>query len=170
MYMVDQDTGEIINVIEEGDTVKIIRKETNEYLTSTDKFPFEHFAKINTEEMKYLVKELHSNEITFLIGLMPYLSYRDNCIKDGKGTPLSETRIAEYLDMSRNKVNYLINALVSEDILCKAKNSAEYQLYMNPWIAGKGNRYNRVLQSMFRHYKVRSKGGTKWEKLIKTSM
>lgn len=167
MYLIDQDTGEIINAVGEGDSVKITRGKSVEYLSTTDKFPFEHFAKLNTDEMKYISKELRPNEVAFLVSLMPYLSYRDNCIKDGRGTPLSEARIADLIGVSRNKVNYLINSLIDMDILCKAKNSSEYQLFMNPWIAGRGNRYNRVLSTMFRHYKIRSQGGVKWEKLIK---
>lgn len=167
MYLIDQNTGEIVNVIGEGDSVKITRDGTEQYLTSTDKIPFEHFAKLNIDEVKCLSKELRPNEAAFLLSLMPYLSYRDNCIKDGSGTPLSEARIAEKVGMGKTKTNDMINALIDMDILCKAKNSAEYQLYMNPWIAGRGNRCNKVLASMFRHYKVRSKGGIKWEKLMR---
>lgn len=167
MYLIDQNTGEIVNVIGEGDSVKITRDGTEKYLTSTDKIPFEHFAKLNIDEVKCLSKELRPNEAAFLLALMPYLSYRDNCIKDGAGNPMSEVIIADRVGMDRSSVNRLVNALISMDILCKAKNSAEYQLYMNPWIAGRGNRCNKVLASMFRHYKVRSKGGIKWEKLIR---
>ncbi len=170
MYLIDQNTGEIVNVIGEGDSVKITRDGTEEYLSSTDKIPFEHFAKLNTDEMKCLSRELRPNEAAFLLALMPYLSYRDNCIKDGAGIPMSEERIASRIGMSRCNVNKLINSLITMDILCKAKNSAEYQLFMNPWIAGRGNRCNKVLATMFRHYKVRSKGGIKWEKLMRTNM
>jgi hypothetical protein len=51
----------------------------------------------------------------------------------------------------------------SKDIICRNKNSKERQYFVNPWLFCKGNRINKVLQTMFRNYGVRVCGGIKWK-------
>lgn len=165
LALIDTDTGETIRTVEmgEGDSVRLIHKTAKNM--EFDTLPFDSFVKLNADEVKYLVSELTNRQVTFMLSLLPYLSYCDNCIKDGHGSPMSVAQIAERLDISRKTVNRIINELIEEDLLCKAKNSAEFQLFMNPWFAGKGNRCNRVLSTMFRNYRVRSMGGKRWKNL-----
>lgn len=165
--IVDLETGTILRSVDDGDKVKVIPQYVEEYYHETDSIPFTAFVKLNCEEMDYLVKELKHSDIVFIISLLPYLSYMDNCIKDRRGNPLSVAEIAEKIGDDRSNVNKRINHLIDLDILCRAKNSKEFQLFMNPWIAGKGNRCNRVLASMFRNYPIRSKGGITWQRLAR---
>lgn len=165
LALIDTDTGETIRTVEvsEGDSVRLVHKTAKNM--EFDNLPFDSFIKLNGEEVKFLTRELTSAQLSFLLSLLPYLSYCDNCIKDGRGTPMSVAQIGERLDISRKTANRIINELIEEDLLCKAKNSAEFQLFVNPWFAGKGNRCNRVLSTMFRNYRVRSMGGKRWKSL-----
>lgn len=165
LALIDTETGETIRTVEmsEGDSVRLIHKTAQN--VEFDTLPFDSFIKLNGEEVKYLTVELTNAQLSFMLSLLPYLSYLDNCIKDGHGSPLSVAQIGERIGISRKTVNRLVNELIEEDLLCKAKNSAEFQLFMNPWFAGKGNRCNRVLSTMFRNYRVRSMGGKRWKNL-----
>lgn len=168
LALIDTDTGETIRTVEmsEGDSVRLIHRTAKNM--EFDGLPFDSFIKLNGEEVKYLSAELGNAQLSFLLSLLPYLSYIDNCIKDGHGSPMSVANIAERLGVTRCTANRLINELIDEDLLCRAKNSKEFQLFLNPWFAGKGNRCNRVLSTMFRNYRVRSMGGKRWKDLNKT--
>lgn len=168
LALIDTDTGETLRTveIEEGDSVRLIHKTGRD--ANYDTFPFSSFIKLNGDEVKYLSVELTKAQFSFMVSVLPYLSYRDNCIKDGRGKPMNVAQIADRLSVTRNTANRLINELIDEDLLCRAKNSSEYQLYVNPWFAGKGNLCNNVLASMFRNYRIRSMGGRQWNNLTKT--
>lgn len=165
LALIDTDTGETLRTVEmsEGDSVRLIHRTVKSM--EFDSLPFESFIKLNGEEVKYLTTELTNAQLSFLLSLLPYLSYCDNCIKDRRGTPLSVAQIGERIGISRKTANRLINELIEADLLCRTKNSAEFQLFVNPWFAGKGNSCNRVLSTMFRNYRVRSMGGRQWKNL-----
>lgn len=164
--IVDKNTGEIKDSIKIGDAIKITRKEQDEYMKNTIEIPFKSFIKLNTDEMPLLAKDLNKYDFTFLIAISKYAGYNDNCIKNRRGKPMTIDEIAYVFDMPRSSVYKSIKRLMEENILCKAKTS-EFQLYICPYILCKGNRTNKVLQTMFRNYRIRSIGGVKWGKLLK---
>lgn len=168
LVLLDTDTGETIREIDiqEGDSVRLIHQKPQEedpYMP----IPFETFVKLNADEFFPLSDELSPGQLKFLLSLLPYLSYRDNCLKDGKGAPLDTFRLANRIGISQRSVQRYVDELIGLDLLCRAKNSKEFQLYVNPWIACKGNICNKVLANMFRNYHVRSRGGAKWGRLMK---
>lgn len=165
-FVVDKNTGEIKDSIMVGDKVNITRRKKMEYLENTIEIPFKKFVKLNTDEISILAYELNKYDFAFLIAISKYVGYCDNCVKNRRGNPMSIDEIAEILNMPRSTVYKSINRLMEENILCKAKTS-EFQLYVCPYILCKGNRANKVLQTMFRNYKIRSLGGVKWKKLLK---
>lgn len=164
--VINKDTGEVIDSIEEGDKFSITRKKKIDFMENTIEIPFKSFVKLNTKEIGFLSKELSKSDFAFLLSLCDFVGFYDNCIKNRRGDPMSIDEIALKLDIPRSTAYRIVNKLIDESILCKAKTS-EFQLFVCPLIFCKGNRANRVLQTMFRNYKVRSFGGVKWEKLIK---
>ena len=164
-YVIERTTGEVMDSIMEGDRIRITRKEKVEFLESTISIPFTSFAKLNTAEIAFLAKELSKPDFVFLLSLSDFVGYHDNCIKNRRGVPMSVEDIAARLGISRATAYRSVERLMKENILCKAKTS-EFQLFVCPLIYCKGNRTNKVLQTMFRNYRVRSKGNAKWQRLL----
>ena len=164
--VINKDTGEVIDSIEEGDKFSITRKKKIDFMENTIEIPFKSFVKLNTKEIGFLSKELSKSDFAFLLSLCEFVGFEDNCIKNRRGKPMTIDEIAYVFDMPRSSVYKSIKRLMEENILCKAKTS-EFQLYICPYILCKGNRTNKVLQTMFRNYRIRSIGGVKWEKLLK---
>ena len=168
LAVIDVESGEIVNAVTlgENDSVRLVKhsNKANDYF----KVPFNAFAKLNTEEFAYLVGELSPSQLAFIVSIIPWISYCNNCLVNRRGDPLDAEGIAARINMSRRSVDRRIEELIDLHILFKGKNGHEFQIYMNPWIACKGNSVNRVLMNMFRHYKIRSKGGVTWKKLQKS--
>ena len=167
-YVVDKTTGEITDALNYGD--RILRSQSIEKLAGenelTAKSPIKRFTKQNNDELSLILSELSHVEAKFLFGCMCYLGYEDNCVKNVRGEPLSIAEIGERIGLSRSSAFRAAEGLMERHILCKAENKREMQYYICPLIAGRGTKYNKVLQTMFRHYKVRSKGNKEWSKLI----
>lgn len=165
ILLIDSETKECLDVVNEGDSVRVTKANQREYMESTIPVPIVSFVKVNADEVKLLREEMENGEYAFLMRLIAYVSYKDNCVKNGRH-PMSIDEISRVFRMGRSRTSELVNKLVQMDILYKGKNSREYQLFMNPWIACRGNRCNKVLSTMFRHYRIRSMGGVKWEKYL----
>ena len=163
-YIVGRETGEVLDEIKSEDSYKIFRGNPG---AITCPLPFTSFVKVNFLELAELSKELSSPEIKILSFCISFLGYSDNCIKTRRGRPLNILDISLYLGVSERTVLRSVNKLIDMDILCFAENGEEKQLYLCPFIAGRGNRQNKVLQTMFRHYKIRSQDCITWETLIK---
>ncbi len=163
--IIDKGTGEVLDQIMDGDKVRITRQSKVAFLEDTISIPFSCFAKLNTEEIMLLGQELSKTDFLFLVSISHYVGYYDNCIKDRRGNPMTIEEIARHLGISRSVAYRNVENLMKESILCKAKTS-EFQLFVCPLIYCKGNRTNKVLQTMFRNYRVRSKGNVKWQRLL----
>ncbi len=166
--IVSKDTGEVFDHMYRGD--RILRSKSmegySEMQETTAKSPITNFTKQNNDELRHLLRDLSLPESKFLFGCLSFLGYEDNCIKNERGNPMQIDDIAERIGLSRSSAFRAAESLMAQDILCKAKNSSEFQLFLCPLVGGKGNKYNKVLQTMFRFYKVRSKGMKTWAKLL----
>lgn len=69
-YIVDAGTGEIKNTVRSGDKLKIVRKESIEYLAQFQDWKIEHFYKGHIDEMRKLIQELSMPEKAFLFSIM----------------------------------------------------------------------------------------------------
>lgn len=159
--VVDYDTGEVVTEMHDGD--RIVRGSSVEYLQQFREWKIEHFYKGNLSEIKSWMKDLTPNEKAILFTVSPYVGYEDCCLKHGNGEMVTFDHIVELSGLSRGAVSATINSLIGKDIICRNKNSKERQYFVNPWLFCKGNRINRVLQTMFRNYGVRVCGGIKWK-------
>ena len=161
--IVDMGTGEIVDGARDGDRIKIIRRESVEYLAQFQTWKIEHFYKGHTDEIRKLMGELSTNEKAFLYSIAVYVGYEDCCLKYPNGNDITTKDLIELTGLGKTAVHETIKSLVKKDILYKGKNSKNRQYFINPWLFCKGNRINKVLKTMFKNYKVRVMGGVKWK-------
>lgn len=179
----ETETGEILANEAEGDRIKIVKAssmkayekikeektivklqelQSGEYQVWT----IDSFYKGNIAEIRAIMQELSIWEKGFLYSIAPYVGYEDCCIKYDNGKELNFNTLSEITGMSTGKLSEVINGLIDKDILYKGKNSRNVQYFVNPWLFCKGNRINKVLQTMFQNYKIRIYG-VKWKELKK---
>jgi len=160
---VNSATGEVVNEMHGKD--KIVREASIEHLSQFQTWKIEHFYKGNMSELKKWMKDLTPNEKAVLFTVSPYVGYEDCCLKHENGDMITFDQIAELSALSRGAVSQALNSLIDKDILYRGKNSKERQYFMNPWLYCRGNRINKVLQTMFRNYKIRVYDGKQWKNL-----
>jgi len=122
------------------------------------------FAQIIQENWLYLIQNnvLKNEEIMFLNKVLGFIGFRSNClVKDIKAKeqiPMTQTELAEQLNMSRTNANRLIKQLIEKGIMGKFEsgrdglNAKMYALYVNPNIILCGDRdnINETLKTMFK--------------------
>ena len=145
----ESDTGRKINELETG---------------NYEMWNLEVFYKGNVKEIQAIMKELNVYEKAFLYSIVPYIGYDDCCLKFNNGNELSFEKMVEISGISKGKLSETIKNLIDKDILYKGKNSKNTQYFVNPWLFCKGNRINKVLKTMFKHYKIRTLG-VRWREL-----
>ncbi len=158
--IVNRETGEITTELHPGD--RVVRAKSIEYLQSVQEWKIEHFYKGNLSEIKKWMKKLSPNEKAILFTVSPYVGYEDCCLKHENGKMITFDNIVELSGLSRGAVSKTINRLIKKDILYRGKNSKERQYFVNPWLFCKGNRINKVLQTMFKNYRVKICNGMRW--------
>jgi len=163
--IVNLETGELLNKAKQGDRIKITRKESVEYLENFQTWKIEHFYKGHTDEIRKLVKELSVHEKAFLFSVAPYVGYDDCCLKFSNGKDITTKHLISITGLNKNKLHETVGNLIEKDIIYKGKNSKNRQFFINPWLFCKGNRINNVLKTMFKNYRVRIYGNTKWKDL-----
>lgn len=159
---IDKDTGEEI-FLYDGD--RITRKNSIDYLNDTEIMGIDSFFKGCIEELKLILPELSNMEKAFLISLAPYVGYNDCCLKHGNNSDILPQHMADITGLSERCIYDILTKLITKDIIYKGKHSKGKQYFVNPWLFNKGIRINKVLKTMFRNYKIRSKDNTKWKDL-----
>jgi len=119
----------------------------------------------NIDEIQKWMKELSTMEKAFLFSIVPYISYDDCCLKYGNKKDIGTEDLVKISGLSRGKVYAVVKTLRKKDIIYKGENSKTKQYFINPWLFCKGNRLNKVLRTMFKNYKIRVLGNTKWSDL-----
>lgn len=161
--LIDKDTGEEI-FLYDGD--RITRKNSIDYLNDTEIMGIDSFFKGCIEELKLVLPELSNIEKAFLISLAPYVGYSDCCLKHGNNSDILPQHMADITGLSERCIYDVTSKLITKDIIYKGKNSKGKQYFVNPWLFNKGVRINKVLKTMFKNYKIRSKDNIKWKDLI----
>lgn len=154
------ENGEVIGEIKEGD--RLVRKESVDYLVGKEVWKIEHFYKGNIAEMRKQLESLSTYEKAFLFSVAMYVGYEDCCIKYDNGKCLGFDDLVSISRISREKAVSTINSLIKADILYKGKNSKGLQYFVNPWLFCKGTRIDKVLKTMFKNYRIKVMGSTRW--------
>lgn len=174
--VVEANTGEITSELYPGD--RIVRKTSvesykknikkNEKNDNNEEIEFiywntKSFYKVNVAELRLWLDDLSQAEKAFLFSIAPYISFDDCHLQYGNGVDIGTEDLIKITQMSRGLVYKTISSLIEKDILYKGKNSKNRQYFVNPWLFCKGNRINKVLKTMFKNYKIRSKGNIEWK-------
>ena len=161
--LIDTETGEEV-ILYEGD--RITRKNSLDYLSDTEILGIDSFFKGNVEELKLLLPELSTTEKAFLISIAPYVGYSDCCLKHGNNIDMLPVHMEQIVGLSMRSIYSVLESLIKKDIVYKGKNSNGRQYFVNPLLFNKGARHNKVLRTMFKNYKVRSRGSIKWKDIV----
>lgn len=176
--VIEANTGEITSELYPGD--RIVRKTSvesykknikkNEKNDNNEEIEFiywntKSFYKVNVAELRLWLDDLSQAEKAFLFSIAPYISFDDCHLQYGNGVDIGTEDLIKITQMSRGLVYKTISSLIEKDILYKGKNSKNRQYFVNPWLFCKGNRINKVLKTMFKNYKIRSKGNIEWKDL-----
>lgn len=157
-FIIDKN-GKILDKIENGDRLRILRKKSLILLNKTFSLKI-GFVKINYDELMLSIGMLTNSERSFILVIIPFIGSSDNCIKYKNGVPLDFCDFMEISDFKRSMVFRLLHSLSKKMIILK--NNERY--YVNPWIANRGSRINKSLKILFGDYFVRTKG-KKWSEI-----
>jgi hypothetical protein len=164
--VVSLNTGEVLN--REGDTVRIIRKESKEAYKKLQDNPVEpwnySFFKGNVDELRKVLPLLDKNEKSLLMSISPYISYRDCHLQWSNGKDIDVDAMSRISGYCKKTVNEILKSLKKKDIVYHGENSKSFQWFVNPWLFSRGSTINVVLKTMFKNYYIHTKG-CKWKDL-----
>ena len=123
-YIIDAETGEIINEIRDGDKLRLKRKEQNEYdLFHISNFNYnKSFVKIYDEVIPLLEKHLTLAEFKFAICLIPHVSYEDCIIRktnDRNSKIINIRELAELHGYNYDYTKRIIGSLKKKGVVGK---------------------------------------------------
>ena len=117
------------------------------------------FMKLSIEGARKMLERLTPTEITMAIGLIPYVSYFDCCIRvGGKGEVMSAQDIAKELGMDDAKVYRLIKSLEEKGVMGHHATGSILSGYegkirkvytVNPFIYCRGKKVNRSVYDFY---------------------
>lgn len=140
LIIVNKTTGEEIDKINPGDSYRITRKKTKQYLESTEQWNFKNFYQTNVDEIKEVNKNLNIYEKGLLQTIAPYLGYEDCLLKHSNGVPLDWEDLLKLTKISKSQLSTTIKSLIKKNILFKQKVGRKRQYYLNPYLFFKGDR------------------------------
>ena len=160
--VVDTRTGEVLT--KDGDRVRIIRKETVDYLSDKADWTTGGFFKGYVGELRKILPTLSQSEKSLLMSVAPYVSYFDCHLEYSNGKDVDINGIVRITGYTKKTVIGILKSLVDKDILYRGKNSQNYQWFVNPWLFNRGSTINKVLKAMFKNYYIHTKG-CRWKDL-----
>lgn len=162
--IIETDTGEILNELNEGDRLHIIRAESDKYLQEhiTDFNKGKNFMKVFSYSGSILRSSLSYKEQAFIMELCEYMSY-DDCfihVTKDKKSPLATLKdIAQitgesYENTRKTMKNILKAGLISKAEIVQVKPGYEgkikYVYIINPFIFFKGNNITKTVYNLFK--------------------
>ena len=159
LKVINTDTGEVKSDIFPGD--RIVRKKSLDYLSSTVEInKDEPFVKVYTRTMFKVSQSLTGTESQFINYLIQYISYTSYVLALEDGRILKRDDMATETGLKERQVDRILTALLSKQILAKARTGGDLQFYANPYVFGKGKRVNSTIAKMF--------SNTRWAKMYWT--
>lgn len=153
------DTGEYKDIYE-GDTVRILRKQSCEYLENTVELnKNEPYVKVYTKPLFELSRSLTGTESQFVNYLMDYVRYTTGIFAYDNGKVLTRQAMADETGLSIKTVDKILASLVEKQVIGKHKTGHDIQFTGNPYIFMRGNRVNQTLVKFFQN--------TKWAKMYR---
>lgn len=148
--VVDFTEGELTHYINQGDSLKIIRKESKDSFNGVTQLnKKEDFIKVYLKPMMLLSHELSSPECTVLFYALQYLDFTTGMLMESKIQTLQRSTMAKDLLQTERNIDRLMNALVSHEILMRGVCGKNTFFLVNPFIFMRGKMVNKTLVSMF---------------------
>jgi len=158
--IVDKETGEIVNTMEDGD--KVIRKKSIKLMEETSEInKNEAFIKIFVKPLLQLSTVLSNSEAWFVTYLLSYLDYTSGMIKDNNGNSITLDDMMDDTSLKPSATYNMIKKLTDKGIIAKIKTENKTYFVMNPYIFMKGKRVNNTLIDVFKN--------TQWANLFKSN-
>lgn len=156
--VVDVKSGELINVMYEGDRLR--RSESDELIQNTIELgKKEEFIKVFVKPLLKLSTMLSNPEAWFVTYLLKYIDYTSGVLKNDLGECVT---IDTMMDESGLKPSYtysLLKSLCDKGVIAKCKTEGQTYFVMNPYIFMKGKRVSNTLVDIFKN--------TQWVNIFK---
>ena len=148
-YVVDIETGEILNELSQGD--RIIKNASTKYLGNSVDMKKEYrfkFIKLH-ENFLNILNELNFNEAKVCFFLMLRTKYNNGIIAYENGNIINSSDIAEIIGIDVRSSQRILKSLCDKEIICREKSGKGYVYYMNPYVCLKGSRVDKWLAKRF---------------------
>lgn len=166
-YIVNTETGEIVDEVYEGDRLKIVRKGQTEYYKKNAKeiekdkvYNFgqdKNFSILSEYSARQLADEkLTSAEYRVLLLMISNTNYKSGLIAFGNNLPMTNEHITKRLNINNKTTESCLKTLVDKGIINKSTTNHVTKYFFNPFIQYKGRWINKTLYEMFKN--------TKWAK------
>ena len=156
--VIDLSTGQIINHANEGDRIKVIRKESLDYLKETVSINSdEPFVKVYTTVLFKLSRSLSGTESQFINYLLQYIRYTSGLLEYRNGNTLTRSHMALETGLNIKTIDRLLKSLVDKQVLGKHKTGQDISFTVNPFIFMKGKRISDTLFNLFKNTKWATK-------------
>lgn len=166
-YVVDANTGEIMDTFMYGDSYKKSTKENREkaqeFLAQKDNYVDFNtgvsFVKLYDDVLEELSEHLTNTEFNFTIRLAKHVSFKD-CVLRSNGNPngkiLDAKDLTFLMNMDPSTIRRLISSLIKKGVLgrhitgCKDDPTQKFKaITCNPYIFTRGNKVNKTALSLF---------------------
>lgn len=164
---VNTETGEITDVIYEGDVVRVVRNKQTKYYQNNKKeiekdriYRFgqdKNFSMLSEFSARQLANEnLTSSEYRVLLLMISNTNYKSGLVTLDNNWPMTKDHVSKALDLSSKTVERCLCVLVNKGIINRSTTNHVTKYFFNPYIQYKGAWINRTLYEMFKN--------TKWAK------
>jgi len=163
MFLLEAETGSVIDTVKPGDKVRIIREEQQaaKRQMESENVPFNagrNFVKQFPDITAKLCGRLSPNAIWLLNLLIPYVGMNSGIIRYRNGAFVKRTDIVKMCDttMSERTADRAVTELCECGVLAKCTVKNKKAFIMNPYVMQNGSRANATLLGLFK--------GTEWVK------
>lgn len=154
--VLDIETGEILNELENGD--RILKKKSIDYLKNTidvkemTKVYNLNFVKLY-ESFFDIIGELNASELRVCLELFLNTRYKSGIIAYENGNVINSSDIAKKVEIDVRSSQRILKSLCDKEIICREKIGKGYVYYMNPFICVRGSSAYKSLVDKFKNSK-----------------
>jgi hypothetical protein len=150
-YVVDKETGEVVDSIKPGDRVLrgaslkhlARRSELIEFLPNVD------YVKIYTDPLRELKRGLTGAEMLFVINMLEFISYDTGVLQYDNGRTLTRKGMAEITSSDIKTVDRLVLSLTKKEVIGKHKTGGTICFTVNPYLFCKGKMVSKTLLKLY---------------------
>ena len=182
LQIVNPETGEVIDTLEQGDRVirkksldayDGIRKKRMELLEKKEQMNvrYKGYSTSNTDEMAALMdgRKISLEEMGMLKSMEPFIGRYSCAVLNKEGEPATLDDIAKQAGCSRQRAHTILKLMVKHMYLNRTQTGRYVTYFVNPLLVLRGTTINATLLKMFGKYKVQSQGGKTWEEIAAKS-